>query len=283
MSLLSDIAGAIVGSTPKPLAGTTPVVIEKRIRDSRARLADLRHQHATACLDALDGNATERDRLGAEIEAEERDLARLELALGAARDRAVEEARQQNTALRASRVHSATIHFRSREKAARELQEALEAVGKAWRDLLAKTDKAFASAPDPLPAGSMMTVASLKELVAKELFRVSGQPGALHRGRALPGADPHDVTNTGNPDAVEPISSVIRRVDDHAIALLRGEIAPDRTPLPRLGENGAPLVDVASPEKSNETIAEPPEVDWSSVGPFVPPDTSPRKLTVSDK
>jgi hypothetical protein len=233
MSIISSIADAIVGTIPKSPTTTPPAVIERRIMEARGRLQELKRQHGMACLDALDsGDTTTLDKLAADVEREERDLARLELALRAAHERALASTRAENTALRASRTHSATMHARSAEKAGQELSDALANAGAAYHKLLHSSAKMRVSSPDPLPLGSLTEPAILARLVQGEMHRLTWRT----KTGGIPGSQPPSLQTREKPDAIKTLVDQLRQAHDRAIGVLKGEIASDRTP------NDAPVV-----------------------------------------
>jgi hypothetical protein len=277
MSLASRAAAALTSGF-KPKMPATPAEIVGKVREAKARVTDLERQHSAACLAWADTNdPSERDRLGAEVAAARVNLASLELALKAAHNRTAAEERARLASLNASRVHSMTMHLRTAEKAAAELVDALEKAGDARRKLLAASAKARVSAPSPLPAGSLTERGMLDRIIANEMYRVS------HTAKigALPGGKPSSLSTKDDPNSIVPLAEQMKQAHNFAIRVVRGELADPRTPTLPVGDSVAPLADL--PQRAEQsTIAEPMEVDWSSVGPFVPPDTSPRKLSISD-
>jgi hypothetical protein len=280
MSLINN-ARAIIGAVTNKPALTSADLAQRR-RQAERRLSALESQRDELALAALAGSDAERTALDdhdADIAVERKALVDIAAAIRAAEAREAAEERQRLASLNASRVHSATMHLRSAERAAAELAEVLAKAGEARRKLLAASAKARLSAPSPLPAGSLTEAGVLDKLISGEMHRLSYD----RKAGALPGAKPPSLLTKDDPAAIEPLTDQLRQAHDFAIAVLKGELAEPRTPTLPIGENGAPLVDVTSTEKSaSPAIAEPPEVDWSNVGPFVPPDTTPRKLSIAD-
>jgi len=276
MSIFSKLSAKVQDKAVLPNAN--PAALERRARDAQNHLAELEREHSLAALAwAETGDSAELDRLDAAILAKRKNLAALTAAVKGSHEKAAAEHAERQASMFASRLHSATIHARNREKAAAELQQACERAGEAWRKLLASTDKFIAAAPMPLPAGSMTTVAMLRRAIECELFRVSGEAGALNRNRALPGSDPHDIGKTGNPDALRRLADVVRDADEHALATLKGKqpvaSAPAAGIVPAVAEQ--PMEAIERPE-----LPEAPEVDKSALVPFQAPNLPPIKLTV---
>lgn len=219
MSILSTVVGVITGTTAPATAGTTPAALAARLKPIRERLADLQRQHSDAALRwAETGDAADRDRLAAEIIATKADISALEAAIGAASDRDAAEGRRQSSALRASRVHSSTMHMRAAERAADDLAAALKAAGEARHKLLKASAKAKLSAPDPLPFGSLTEHGVLDRLVAHEMHRLTYD----RKLGALPGAKPASLMVKDDPGAQVPLVAQLRQAHDRAIEALKG-------------------------------------------------------------
>ncbi|HLG45279.1 MAG TPA: hypothetical protein VKY24_03470 [Reyranella sp.] len=279
MSILSTVVGAITGNPPPAAAGTTPAAVAARLQPIRERLADLQRQHSDAALRwAETGDAADRDRLAAEIIATKADISALEAAFAAAGEREAAEGRRQSSALRASRVHSATMHLRAAERAADDLATALKAAGEARHKLLKASAKARVSAPDPLPPGSLTEHGVLDRLMANEMHRLTHD----RKLGALPGSKPASIMVKDDPGSQVPLAAQLREAHDHAIVALRGDAVGD---VPSTIARGGIPSDYATtghqPSAANDDIArepvmggaalprveEAPEVDEASLLP----------------
>jgi hypothetical protein len=274
MSLATRAAAALKGSIKATLAPTaTPAALEHKVRETKARLTELERQHAMACLDWADrGDASERDRLAAEIAATRTDLSSLALALTAARERIAAEERAREASLHASRVHSMTMHMRAAEKHAATLAEALTKAAEARRGLLESSAKARQSTPTPLPRGCLTEAALLDRLIANEMFRVSHKMKSGH----LPGSVPPSILTKEDPEAIPALFDQLKQAHDFGIGVVRGEISAPQTPA------GIVAASADASAAQREPIAEPPEVDTDALTTFIPPDVSPKKLTVGE-
>ncbi|MBI2805870.1 MAG: hypothetical protein HYX68_12895 [Planctomycetes bacterium] len=271
MSIFSKLT-----ARPKGQPNANPLALERRARAAQDHLAELERQHGMAALTwAETGNSAELDRLDAEITAERKAVAALTAAVKAAQEKAAAEHAERQASMFASRLHAAAIYARRREKAVAKIQQGSELMGEGWRELLTSTDKMVAAAPAPMPAGAITSIAQLRHAVERELFRVSGEAGALNRGRALPGADPRDVGKIGDPNAMPKLADVIRDADEHALATLKGKQPAASAPV---------VVPAASQEAveadERPVLVEPPEVDESALVPFQAPNLPTVKLTV---
>jgi hypothetical protein len=85
-----------------------------------------------------------------------------------------------------------------------------------------------------------------------------------------------------DPEAITPLADQLKLAHDRAIALLKGEVASDRTPVLPVGENGGPLVDLTPVKPKAPLIASAPEVDTEALTTFIPPDLKPTKMRLTD-
>jgi hypothetical protein len=276
MNLASRAAAALtsgIKSTFVQATIATPAALERKLRDTKARLAQLEHQHSAACLQwAESGDASERDHLAGLIAAVRADLSSLQLALTEAHQRIAAEERAKAASLHASRAHSMTMHFRSAEKHAAALAEALTKAADARRGLLESSAKARKAAPTPLPMGSLTEAALLDRLICNEAYRVSHKIKLGH----LPGSVAPTISTKENPEAIPALFDQLKQAHDFAIGVVRGEVSAPQTP------TGIAAAAADASAAKREPITEPPEVDTNALGPFVAPDLSPQKLSLTD-
>jgi hypothetical protein len=232
MSLVDRFAGAVrLASTPKVPASVAE--IETKIASAKERIVQLQNAYARSALSWVDsGDATERDRLAAELAAARVDLVSLKAALTMANARDNQIERERMAGLNARKLHSMTMHLRTMEKAANELTAALERVADARRKMHAAAVKARLSAPGGMPKGSLTEPSTIDVLIQHEQHRLSYEP-ATAKGKGdpgLPGAKPPSLLQKDEPGKLEPLSDQLRRSHDWAISVIRGLISPDHTP-----------------------------------------------------
>jgi hypothetical protein len=270
-SLVSAITD-VIGITSNPKALATVEKIAAQIADTEGRIKQLERDHARACLDWADdpSNASVRDKASADLYTARVDLAALQSALKMARERNGQDERRRLAALNASRLHSCTMHLRAAHKAATELSAALEKAAKARRVLLEKSAKARASAPSPLPRGSLTEAGVLQDLIANEMHRVShdaGTPKQKGTG-ALPGSRAPSLLVKDDPASITPLADQLEQAHDWSLNVVRGEIAIERTPLiaAQIATDNAKLDAVA--DAATAAPAEPAEYNEADlVGP----------------
>jgi hypothetical protein len=238
--LLGLITTAAAPDTPPAPPRLLAPQVGEKLAAADARLAGLKTQIAELALDEALARPGAPEKLaalnkqigGAQIEA---DQLRLAHRLALTRDaRSTAEARAR---IRSAQFAAMGNHARGRFEAMVEMCVGLETAAKAYRRYLDLTDKMAAALPigTTFPAGMSAYSMELKvdgkiypselgPLIAGEMFRHAGVADPEHSGLLLPGAHPPTMAMAYQPDAIEPISESVRRINEHFLATVKDQI-----------------------------------------------------------
>jgi hypothetical protein len=212
----------------------TAADLEQRLQAAQADHSRLTADHAQAAYDSLmaTGEPDRVETLAVELAAASRLIGTLTAAIGVAKAREAEAARQRRIAGQAAQIGRVEAILHRRARYAEQLTDHLTAAMKVWRLLVDNSVRAGIAYPaGDAPLGTMLGPVQIKALVAAELHRLGGVPPlSADPMPSFPGAYVADHALLGTPEKIVPLADAIQAANSYAVAAMHGQ-APADMPL----------------------------------------------------
>jgi hypothetical protein len=229
---MNAITSKLRKSEPAPAPTAADILAQIEAKKSEIkRLAQLQYDLAPK---TVVDEAAERQyfTIMEDTVAAQRDIERLQVALGNLQHRAAVETTTERTAMRRGRMAEFEAVLDRRVAAVNDLSVAIELANKAFSEFVGQTKKLNECLPDGsnMPVGLIPTAfeyringASLSVAasvaIAAELFRTAAAPELR-----LPGAKALTLQLAETPQLLESMVSALRRTNDLILATVRGQI-----------------------------------------------------------